>query len=109
MSGTAIELGQQYTASVWVRAPLGQPMVLVARVTDPNRLWRGESPKAFVGTGDWQRVTHTVTGTGATAGNLLALQVQTGTPYPAAGASFELAGPQIEVGPTATDFEVTAP
>ena len=111
MSGTPIVSGQAYTLSAWVRCPSndGQPMTLVARVTDANRLWKAESPKSFSCTADWSRVSHTVNGIASTAGHFLALQVQTAAPYPPSGAVFEVAGPQIELGTAATAYEQSNP
>ncbi len=100
--------GEQYTVSAWVRGPQGQPMWLVARVVDQNRGWRGESAKAFVADGTWQRVSHTITGAPSTAGFLLAMHVQTGSPYPSVGATFEVAGPMINAGELAP-YEQSAP
>lgn len=109
-AATPIQAGQTYTVSAWVRASVaGQPMSLVARVTDASRNWRAESPRAFTSTTSWSRVSWTVTGTALTAGGFLAVQVQTAAPFPPTGTTFEVTGPQIELGPTATEYEQSAP
>lgn len=97
--------GEQWTVSMYVKAPAGDPVMIGARITDIyGSGYHRETVKTYTGTGTWQRIDATIVTQANDVGYYMGVQVRQGSAGPV-GKVFQYAGPQVEMGTLATEFD----
>lgn len=95
--------GEQWTVSMYVKAPAGDGYSVGIRMMTPTGGWVREAGRSYTGTGDWQRVTHSILTTTSDIGAYPGIQLRQNVALP--NKTYFYAGPQVEMGPVATEFD----
>ena len=101
-----VAAGEVFTVSAWVKSTSKVTIVARTVTSAPGWVGTGVAGKVSSGSGKWERLTATFTVPANATPQYVSVFVLGGSGVPAGG-KFEVAGPQINVGPVASPFRVT--
>lgn len=94
--------GEQWTVSMYVKAPVGSQLNIGIRVTDAGGGYAREHGKSAVGTGNWERLSYTATVSSNDIGFYPGIQIKSHDYI--VGAKYQVAGAMVERSPTMSPF-----
>jgi hypothetical protein len=94
--------GEKWTVSAYVKAPVGAQMNMGVRITDIYGGHARETGMSFTGTGNWERVSHTMSAESIDIGYYPHIQIKNHNLVN--GYKFQTAGPMVERSTTMSPF-----